>query len=544
MGRETNIHSIPALDERIKEITAELTRLKRSRNSLLSIARVPPEILGHIFRFNIVPEVGDGRFATVRGDAYNFLLVCHHRSEVARHTPELWSFWGNNLNDWKRRYPLSRAASVDLVLDRVMYRAGSFDGALWDVLKDCAARDAIRKVHIRALDGDLTVNAIVSSLTPEAEVRHSGIESIYLYNVDVSDFFARHHFPKLRDLHLFRNFNISSWGYLKSHTTALVNLSLNFNHATPPSAIPTTSQLLSLLASNPNIRSLMLKQLVISDDSGNGSTSPVPLRHLERFSMTGKFHHVFPILHRLELPERIDKAELEFHECNLEEAHETVAPYIRDYLRRDPRFEGRLGVLSSSTTGCFVLQACTIGVEHHPLDHMPPQNSPYVTFRVAIPNATSPEEREELCIDTLALLPQESVVYLQVDLLILGMEEIISKMPNIEYLHLVDMIVWEGFLLPGPGEPNSYHKLLPSLRGLCLENVEALDEDWGPLVTYMTHQTSGNQVVSLNVFGDGVHICADVLDQLHSLVEWITYIADPDKECSSNDDICMPSLYL
>jgi len=541
---EINIGSILALDERIKEITAELARLKRSRNSILNIARVPPEILGRIFRFNVVPEVGGGRFATVRRGSYNFLLVCHHWFEVARRTPELWSFWGNNLDDWKRRYPLSRAAPVDLVLDRFMCRVGSFDGGLRDALRDCAARDAIRKVHIRAPYGDLMGNAIVSSLTPETEgVQHSSIESIYLDSADASDFFARHHFPKLRDLHLFRNFKISSWDYLKAHTTALVNLSLNFNHATPPSAIPTTSQLLSLLASNPNIRSLILEQLVISGDGGNGSTSPVPLSHLERLSMTGKFHYIFPILHQLELPERIDQAELEFHECNLEEAHETIAPYIRDYLRRDPRFEGRLGVLGS-TNGCFVLRACTIGAERHPLDHVPSQNPPQVTFKVAIPDTASLEEWEELCIDTLALLPQESVVYLRVDLSILGAEEVISKMPNIEYLHLVDMMVWEGFLLPGPGEPDPHRKLLPSLRGLCLENVKAEDGYWGPLVTYLTQQTSGNQDVSLNVFGDGVHICTDVLDLLSSLVKGMTYIADLDKECPSDDDDCLSSVYL
>jgi len=365
MGHETNIDSIQASDERIKETAAELVRLKRSRNSSLNITRVPPEILGHIFRFKIVPEVGDDRFAMVQGDAYNFLLVCHRWFEVARHTPELWSFWGNNLDDWKRRYPLSRAAPVDLVLDRIMCRVGSLDGGLRDALRDCAARDAIRMVHIRALDGDLMANAVVSSLTPEAEgIQHSSIESIYLDNVDTSDFFARHHFPKLRDLHLIRNFRISSWDYLKSHTMALVNLSLTFGGVVPPSAIPTTSQILSLLASNPNIRSLILEQLVINDDSGNGSTSSVLLRHLERFS--GKFHHVFPILHRLELPERIDNAELEFHECKLEEAHETIAPYIRDYFRRDPRFEGRLGVISSSITGPFILQAYTIGAERDP----------------------------------------------------------------------------------------------------------------------------------------------------------------------------------
>lgn len=122
-------------------------------------------------------------------------------------------------------------------------------------------------------------------------------------------------------------------------------------------------------------------------------------------------------------------------------------------------------------------------------------------------------------------------------------KEVISKMPNIEYLHLVDTILSKGFLLPIPGGPNPHTKLLPSLRRLCLENVEATNDDWGPLVTYMAHLTYGDQAVSLNVFGDRVHICTNVLDQLYLFVKGLlTYIADPEKECPFYCDDCLLSV--
>jgi len=232
MGREVNIDSILALDERIKEITAELAQLKRSRNSLLNIARIPPEILGHIFRLNIMPEAGEGYFPKLRKGSYNFLLVCHHWFQVARNTPELWSFWGNSLEDWRRRYPLSGVtAPVDLVLDRFHHRDESLDEILRDVLRDRAARGVIREVHIGCLSEDRsTATAVISSLTPEDEgIRHSRMESIALSGaVDVSNFLARHHFPKLRDLRLYNGFKISCWDHLKSHTMALINLTINF----------------------------------------------------------------------------------------------------------------------------------------------------------------------------------------------------------------------------------------------------------------------------------------------------------------------------
>jgi len=376
MGREINTHSILVLDERIKETTAEITRLKRSRNSLLNIARVPPEILGHIFRFNVAPEFGDGRFATVRGDAYDFLLVCHHWFEVARRTPELWSFWGNSLDDWKRQHLRFGISALELVLDgSLSHEGGSFDEALRDALRDRAARDVIRKVQLRSGDAEL-LTAIVSLLTPEdEEVRHSSIESIDLSDVDVSGFFARHRFPKLQDLCLSGSFEISTWDHLISHTMALTNLSLRFVDVTSPSTIPTTSQILSLLASNPNIRSLTLRCLIINDDGGKGFTSSVPLYHLEWLSLMGEFRHVFSILCRLELHARMENAKLESRDYTLGEIVEAAGPYIRDYPQRNARSRDRRGVFITTTPEYISLRAGDVGIWLHG-SNPPPRHGP------------------------------------------------------------------------------------------------------------------------------------------------------------------------
>ena len=95
MGREANIDLIRALEKRIGEGKGDKIKLKRERNSLLNIStRLPPEILGQIFTWNLVRE---GFFRGLREGSYNFLLVCHHWFEVASRTPELWNFWGNTL---------------------------------------------------------------------------------------------------------------------------------------------------------------------------------------------------------------------------------------------------------------------------------------------------------------------------------------------------------------------------------------------------------------------------------------------------------------
>lgn len=165
------------------------------------------------------------------------------------------------------------------------------------MLSDYAARDAIQKVHLRGGHAQLLTD-IISTLTPKDDgTRDSGLESLVLECVgapcgyvrrgklkescvDASDFF-QHRFPKLRNLTLSERFRISSRP--KSHAMAIVNLSLSLNIA--PLSILTTSQILSLLASNPNIRGLELELPKTDHDSGDGSGSRVPLHHLENLSL-------------------------------------------------------------------------------------------------------------------------------------------------------------------------------------------------------------------------------------------------------------------
>ena len=510
MGREINLDPILALD-------AEIIRLKRTRNSLLNIARIPPEILGHIFRFNFA-EPGDPDLAGIPEGSYNFLLVCHHWFQVALRIPALWSSWGNNLKDWKRWYLRSGISAHDLILDGWNNQDRDFDEALRDALRDRAARDVIRMVHLTGEDTELLAT-IISALIPEGEdVRPSSIESIVLSDVDFSGLFARHRFPKLHNLHLSGNFRILSWDHLKSTTTALTNLSLDFDDVLPSSAVPTMSQICSFLTSNPNLRSLRLSTSPINDDGGDGPRLQLPLRDI---SLSGPFHRVFRILHRLELPERVDHENIMLYDCTPQEVLEAIGPHIRDYLRRDPRFGDRLWMLVSSTIYYITFHASVVGVGCHGPDRVQRRGPPYGKFMVVLSQPISHHARERLCTDVLALLPRESIVSFDTDLSVT--EEILVTMPNLEALYLTSPAVSGRFLLPDPDGPNAHKKLLPSLQRLYLRDAEAVDGDWEPLVNYLAHQTSGNQVVSLSMF-KGVRICSEVIEQIDGLVEEFVYV--------------------
>ena len=532
MSRELNVGSVFPSDEQGRMI--EIVRPNHAKNSLLGIARIPPEILGRIFQFAITDETIDPDFAGIPKDSYKFLLVCHHWHEVARRTPELWCSWGNNLEDWKLWHSRSGTSVLDLVLDTPEYRRRSFDGTLQAALKDRAARGVIRKVHLRPSNGSLSAS-ILSSLTPEDEViRDSSIESIILCSVDPTNFFARHRFPKLRYLSLLfcPDFALAP---LKSHTMALVDLALTTDSRICTSA-PTMSQILSLLASNPNLRTLFLRLPAFDDDSKHDLRNPVPLRHLEELSLIGRMSHMFSILERLEFYGTVDQASLVLSDCVLEEIGQVAGPYLRDYLQRDPRFRDKFGVSLKPGHGYNSICVDVFGVGDHGPRQLPRQDPPRASFTMSPPPKT-PEEATKMFTDIFKLLPPEKIVYFEtepLDTKELHIEEILVAMPSIEFLHITGARVSDGFLLPKPDGQNANKNLLPSLRRVYLERVFAENDDWGPLIHYLTHQTFDGQSVSLSMFDGWADVCSETVEQLESLVEEL-YIEKPDS-CSEGSE--------
>ncbi|KAF9779269.1 hypothetical protein BJ322DRAFT_452086 [Thelephora terrestris] len=297
MGREINEGQIRELERKIEEGLGDIIQLKRARNSLLNISmRVPPELLGHIFLWRITPDTHLPHPVAAPKGSHAFLLVCHHWFEIGSHTPELWSYWGNDTAAWPLWYKRSRSTPVDLVLNGPVrgYYKDFFDKPTQDALQGLAKRDAVRSVQLLDRD-DAIITSVLSALTLGGEgVESSSIESISLEDVDVSKFFARYRFPKLWHLKLSRKVQISSWEHLGLHTGALTTLSLTIENDIP---VPTMPQLLSFLAANPRLENLTLHASTIPQDDGCRSTAPVPLRHLKKLLLGGIFHPVFRLLH-------------------------------------------------------------------------------------------------------------------------------------------------------------------------------------------------------------------------------------------------------
>ena len=242
MGQETNLDSTLALEKQSEEDGVR-NPTKRTRNSLLNMSiLLPPEILGAIFRWNTTPG---GDFGGLSKGSYNFLLVCHHWSEVALCTPELWNFWGNSIRDWARRHARCGNAPLDLVLGAGKGHE-SMDDMLWDALQDRAARDITRRVHLSSTNVEVLDHVLSSIIDQGKEIRSNRVESFIVKNdgesfVNVSAFISRYHFPKLQRLRL-SGCRIALGSLLKSQITALTTLELTSIELSPTPTLSNCSR--------------------------------------------------------------------------------------------------------------------------------------------------------------------------------------------------------------------------------------------------------------------------------------------------------------
>ena len=515
MVREINFDSILVLEKQIEEHERAIIRLKRTRNSLLTVSTLLPEILGNIFHWNVIPE---GDFGGLSKGSFNFLLVCHHWFEVASHTPELWRFWGNSIQDWAHRCARCGTGPLDLVLvGRAGYELGD---NVRDALQDCAARDIIRRVHLRDTCTKGLLNSVISSIVNKGEeTRSTSVESFIVRSdgfdefVNVSAFFSGYHLPKLKCLRLF-GYRISSWGLLESQTTALTTLELAGSEASPSQ---TLSQLLSILSSNPLLQDLALSHGVVDDQ---WSSPSVPLLHLKRFHLTSDFRCAFLLLNQLELPEKIDDLILTLDECSPLGISQTLGPYLGDCVRRRGRFPGGgLGLLVNHTPSNL-----TFGARDAPQRYNSPQKVWYVEVLAGMSVELEDEEAGRLGLDLMAHIPREQVIRLQTTLPILRSEKLCVEMCDLAHLQLdgVDLstlCVEQGV----DREPHASKDLLRSLDHIVIVESTLSGDDWSPFTHFLSRRAvAGNQISSLRLY-DHPHIGGDVVESIERTVKFFRY---------------------
>lgn len=453
-----------------------MIELKRRQNSLLNVSRLPPEILGRIFQEVFTPNGFDKR-------PVNFLLVCHYWYEVALHTPEIWSFWGNTLEEWTRRHLQYPETPLDLVLDegKSDEEPLDLDASVENALRKRASRDTIRLVHLRTDDSDLLESILYALTGDKEEIRYSSVESFILQDegdavVDASDFFAHGRFPQLRHLDL-TNCAISSWDHLVSQTRFLTTLVL---HLTFPSPTPTTPQLLSLLTSNPVLQRLALTSSSVPNDRDKGP-SQVPLPYLKELELAGKCKDVSMLLNRLDHPGVMDYLGLTLSHRAAGDISEIAGGYLREYLRRRGTSQDGLGLYFASGD-VITFHIGNAGV----LPRSTPLSQEMVSFvTIDIDNVHMPpdESPEETILTLMESTPLEEVTYLRTrGRPPAAMGKVYDLLPNLRMLHSEGIRLSSVFPEPTRSGEDRYPS--PSLRHVFLSRIMT-GGDWTPLTTFL-----------------------------------------------------------
>ena len=524
MDCEINIDSICVLEEQIRKHEKAAIRLKRVRNSLLNVSRLPPEVLSKVFHWNVTLK---DDFDRLGKRSHNFLLVCHHWFEVASRASELWSFWGNSLKDWARWCHRSGSAPLDLVLgDYDYYNVDNdyyYGGGLQDELRNRATRDSIRCVHLMA-NGWGILRSIIGRLTTDhGEPRSIGIESFILLNqdtgptsaLDVSDFFAHYRFPKLQRLHLF-NCRISSWDLLTSRTSTLTTLVLNLTSPSPTSTMP---QLLSILFSNPTLQKVTLGPHAVPNSGGDETSFRVQLHHLKELELEERLRPVIRLLDHLDHPRNLDLLSLILHDSDVTDVSQTIGPYLRGHFQRRDRPQSGLSLHvssgeSSKYRGYHIgFQAGDAGE----IDFSAPtsvQTNPFVTIAMLLSGTPDRNMLGRAVLDLIAYAPLEEAVYLHACSNPI-IEDTRTRFPNLRTLSFDKMFLSAAF--PNP-DLIVDRKILPSLEYVLLKDVVADEGDWTPLTTFLARRvSSGNQMDTLVITGF-THVCRQVVEDLRDMV--------------------------
>jgi len=242
----------------------------------------------------------------------------------------------------------------------------------------------------------------------------------------------------------------------------------------------------------------------------------MPLHHLSLLSLSGEFRRLFGFLRQLKFPGTLDEMSLTGFNLTAEGISQNLGPYMRDYFRRDTVFQDRLE-FSSYSTNNFI--SISVIVECSQTTVLAPR----VTLAVVPDGPPLPHVLEQMFVNLIVPIPRECVVSFMADTTPKLPEELYFTMPNIEKVHFFGVELSEGFLQPNPDGPHANTKLFPSLRLLGLEDVNTDDSNWDHLIAYLIHQTSGGQIVSLEVIGDSPCMPPEVVNEVEGLVKEFAY---------------------
>lgn len=510
--QEPSITSIRDSDEQTAANGGDRIQLERSQNPWVNDPT--SKVLERIFEWSIAlgrDHPPYDPFRDPKKGTYNFLSVCHYWTNVACGNQKLWTFWGPDLKEWARNGLPDRARDllVDLTFSQRRGDPEELSAELEKALKVRAGGDKIRQIHLESVNNAKLLRSILSALTPDGKgIPRKSMESIIFRTSgevpeEISNFFAQSSLPGLRCLEMSGSLRIPMWDHMPSQITGLTCLSLIFAQASliKTTHFPTTRQLTTLLAANPNLQELELWG-ALPEKIEDFRDAKIPLDHLTTIKLFGGSYSTVELLSILRFPATLDVVHLAMVDPKLDSMDQILGPHIED-LFRDAKFSESLQV--------FALDSDMRQVRVHVI----PYNSlevegPEKIFDIHLSGPRDPLELKQLAIDLMKLVPRERVEALEMCHTPEVPDEPFIGMPKLKALELNHVVLSKAqFLQADPDGAHSGMNLFPSLETLGLTWVVLKDRTWQRLRDYVENQSSGGVFKTLDV----IQSCADELDR-------------------------------
>ena len=283
---------------------------------------------------------------------------------------------------------------------------------------------------------------------------------------------------------------ISSWDLITSRTSVLTTIILDIHYHSPT---VTSSQILSILRSNPSLREITLRGGAVHCDGGDKS-SRVALAHLKILALSGVLEDGFPLLHHLDYPVKMDNLTLNVTDATINDISEKIGPYLRDHLRRRGRSRNGLGLYFSSKDT----------IEFHVEDVGETDLSApgtawlarLVTTSIQLGQVPPKDLLEETLLNLVAHIPQEEIVYFKARGGPISTEAISTQFPYLRAMHFVETPLDVAF----PKSVLDRNRIFPCLQHLTLSVGH--NDNWKPLITFLDHlASSGNKLYTLEIGG-------------------------------------------
>lgn len=282
------------IDQQIETHASIIVSLKRRRNALAPVTRLPSEIFSSIF-LHLTVEVKGYRPYNSMGRLMKVLRVCKKWREIGLGDPRLWSYWGKFVSPRCLRTFVAHSKAAPLFV-RAIELTPDFSNAWETALRDFGVWNRLRELHITSITRTSMTQLLDALDQAGGTLSTSRLQSLRI-TAKFPDFesltlprpFHTCHFPILSHIQI-SQLSVD-WSSSLFETSNLTYLSVT---GTLPAHRATVPQLLAILEKTPMLRTLVVEPGQVQ--TVKESVATVDLPRLQTIALCGSLDSCMDLL--------------------------------------------------------------------------------------------------------------------------------------------------------------------------------------------------------------------------------------------------------